>query len=104
MTKLIRNPNRAPTHPGIMLRDVIFPNLKEKHKITIQELASYLGLSRQVLHRIFKGEAPISVNIALKLGKLCGNGETLWLNMQSKYDVYNAKQSIDLENIPTFAA
>ena len=104
MEKLIRNPNKPPTHPGILLRDVVLPDLKKNHKLTIHGLADILNISRQALHRILKGEAPVSVDTALKLGKLCGNGESLWLNMQSKYDVYFAKQTIELDDIPTFAA
>ena len=53
--------------------------------------------------RIAGQEAP---EMALRLGKFCGNGPDLWLNMQHKVDLWNAKQKIgkDLEKIPEHRA
>ncbi len=44
--------------------------------------------------------------MALKLGKLCGNGPTLWLNMQSAYDLYRAEKAMagELAQISTMEA
>lgn len=41
--------------------------------------------------------------MALRIGKLCGNGPTLWLNLQQRYDL--AKALVEMANalagIPT---
>ena len=37
----------------------------------------------------------------LTLGKLCGNGPALWLNMQSAYDLWQAERDVDVSKIPT---
>jgi len=32
--------------------------------------------------------------MALRLGKLCGNGPDLWLNLQKRYDLQRAEQQL----------
>ena len=34
------------------------------------------------------GATAISPDLAVRLGKLCGNGPELWLNMQARYDAW----------------
>jgi plasmid maintenance system antidote protein VapI len=41
--------------------------------------------------------------MALRLGKLCGNGPDLWLNLQKRYDLQRAEQKLGakIKAIPT---
>jgi plasmid maintenance system antidote protein VapI len=41
--------------------------------------------------------------MALRLGKLCGNGPDLWLNLQKRYDLQRAERELGakLKAIPT---
>jgi len=41
--------------------------------------------------------------MALRLGKLCGNGPDLWLNLQKRYDLQRAAQELGekIKAIPT---
>ena len=41
--------------------------------------------------------------MALRLGKLCGNGPDLWLNLQKRYDLQRAEQELGekIKAIPT---
>jgi plasmid maintenance system antidote protein VapI len=41
--------------------------------------------------------------MALRLGKLCGNGPDLWLNLQKRYDLQRAEQEFGgkIKAIPT---
>jgi len=39
------------------------------------------------LHRLFAGTIGVSPEMAVRLGKLCGNGPGLWLRMQAEYDL-----------------
>ena len=73
-----RNPRRRPAHPGTLLALEVLPALGRPKS----EIARLLGLSRQSLHDILAGRQPVTPATAVKLGKLCGNGPRLWLNMQ----------------------
>jgi len=92
-----RNPNRRPTHPGQLLESTVLPALG-RSKI---EIAKLLGLSRQSLYDILSAKRPVTPNTAVRLGKLCGNGPRLWLNMQSAYDLWEAENEVDVTQIPT---
>ena len=81
---------RKPTHPGAMLRDVILPEMT----ITRKELAEILGISRQMLYGILSESKAVSPETATKLGAFFGNSPIMWMNMQVKYDLYNAAKKV----------
>jgi len=61
---------RAPVHPGSILREITFPAMK----VTISQAAREMSVSRQSLHKILAGERAITPEMAVRLGKFCGNG------------------------------
>jgi addiction module HigA family antidote len=87
-------------HPGELLREDIIPALG-KSKI---EIATLLGISRQTLHDILVEKQPVTVAMAIRLGKLIGNGPVFWLNLQRAYDLERAEKDIDVSAIPTLNA
>ncbi|MSO91886.1 MAG: addiction module antidote protein, HigA family [Rhodospirillales bacterium] len=89
---------RPPTHPGAILREDALPALK----LTVSQAARDLGVTRQFLHRLLNEDVPISAEMALKIGRLCGNGPELWINMQAAYDLWHAKQRLgpELDAVP----
>ena len=95
-----RAPDRAPTHPGFLLADTVIPATGKSKA----EIARLLGISRQQLYTILDETAPVSPAVAVKLGKLFGNGAGLWSRMQAAYDIWQAEQKIDVSGIPTLAA
>jgi antitoxin HigA-1 len=95
-----RNPKRCPSHPGALLRDVVIP-ATGRTKI---EIATLLGISRQHLYDVLREAKPVSPSVALRLGKLFGDGAGPWLKMQMAYDTWHAEQDIDLSAIPTIKA
>jgi addiction module HigA family antidote len=95
-----RNPNRCPTHPGELLRDVVIPATRR----TKTEIASLLGISRQHLHDILEERKPVSPAVAVRLGKLFGDGAGAWVRMQAAYDTWHAEQVVDVSGIPTIKA
>ena len=48
------------------------------------------------------GHQPVTVEMALRLGRFCGNGPALWLRMQQAYDLWQAEPRLrdELERIP----
>ena len=79
---------RAPTHPGEILREDVLPELR----LSVSEAARRIGVSRQQLHRILSCTHPITVEMALRIGRLAGNGPGLWLRMQQHHDLWYAEQ------------
>ena len=69
---------RPPTHPGAILREDVLPALA----MSVTGVAKALGVLRQQVRRIMSETAPIT-QMALRLGKFCGNGPDLWLRMQA---------------------
>ena len=94
--------NRAPTHPGSILRKITFPAMK----VTISQAAREMSVSRQGLHKILAGERAITPEMAVRLGKLCGYGPGIWLRMQVAHDLWNAEHALssEIERIPTHQA
>lgn len=93
---------RPPVHPGVFFERNIFSEFRRQRR-SIGEVATLLGISRQTLHRVMAGQSAITADMAVRLGKLCGNGPDLWLNLQARYDAWEATHRLarDLEKIPT---
>lgn len=95
-----RGRNRCPTHPGALLREKVLQAVKKSKT----EIACLLGISRQHLHAILGEQKPISPEVAVRLGKLFGNGTGLWIRMQGAYDEWHASKTADVSRIPTLPA
>lgn len=95
-----RNLDRCPTHPGELLREDVIPATGKPKT----ELARLLGISRQHLHDILAERKPVSPEVAVRLGKLFGNGPGLWIRMQAAYDEWNAIRAVDVSAVPTLTA
>jgi addiction module HigA family antidote len=89
----------APTHPGEILREDVLPALG----MSVTEVARSLRISRQTLHRLLAGTIAVSPEMAVRLGKFCGNGPGLWLRMQAAYDLWHAEKQMraEIKRIPT---
>lgn len=89
---------RPPTHPGAILREETLPALG----LSVSEAARRLRVSRQTLHRVLAGTSAVTPEMALRLGRLVGNGPSLWLRMQQAYDLWHAERELaeELEKIP----
>ena len=97
---MLTNPDRCPTHPGELLREDIIP-ATGKHKT---EIAHMLGISRQHLYDILGERKPVSPHVAVRLGKLLGNGPLFWVRMQGAYDAWQAVRDVDVSGVPTLVA
>jgi antitoxin HigA-1 len=89
-------------HPGELLREEILPALGRPRV----EIARLLGVSRQTLHAVLAERAAVTPDMALRLGKLCGNGPELWLALQAHYDLERLRRekAAEIDAIPTLRA
>jgi addiction module HigA family antidote len=92
-----RSASHCPTHPGAVLREDVIPAVKRSKT----EIARLLGISRQHLHDILEEKKPISPEVAVRIGKLFGNGAGIWVRMQAAYDTWHAEQTVDVSGIET---
>ncbi|WP_376690234.1 HigA family addiction module antitoxin [Wenzhouxiangella sp. EGI_FJ10409] len=84
-----------PPHPGEFIREVYL----EPHSMTGRQLASKLGVSPSTLNRILQGRSGISPEMALRLSKALGRSPESWLLMQDNYELWHARQMLDLDAV-----
>lgn len=88
-----------PPHPGeVLLEECIKPL-----GFTISSFALKIGTTRKNLSEIVNGKTGISPVMALKLSKALKTSPELWLNMQQAYDLWHAKQRVNLDDVEVVA-
>jgi antitoxin HigA-1 len=95
-----RHSSIVPVHPGEVLRDDAFPALK----ITKPAFAQALGVSRQTLHEIMTLKRGISPDMAVRLEAVVGSTAETWLAMQTRYDLWLARQRVSVKSLKRLAA
>jgi addiction module HigA family antidote len=96
-TDTLRHPSIEPAHPGEMLGEIMIPATGKSKA----EIARLLGISRQTLYDILNLKQPVTPAIAVRLGKLFGDGPGIWIRMQAAYDTWHAEREIDVSGIET---
>ncbi len=74
-----------PAHPGGVLREWL-------GEMQIAEAAARLHVSRVTLSRILNGKAGISADMSLRLADALGTSPTLWIDLQTQYDLWRASR------------
>lgn len=85
----------SPPHPGEFIREVYL----EPFEITGRQLSSKLGVSPSTLNRVLNGSSGVSSEMALRLSKALGRTPESWLAMQDNYDLWLARQSVNLDSV-----
>ncbi len=87
---MIRVPtHRRPTHPGEMLLEEFLRPMG----ITQRELADAIHVPYQRINEIINGRRGITPSTALRLAKFFGMSPDFWMNLQLRWDLYQAQQS-----------
>lgn len=84
-----------PPHPGEFIQDVYLT----PYGLSGRFLAKNLGVSASTINRIIRGQSSVSPEMALRLSKAVGRSPESWLAMQDNYDLWQAKQTINLSNV-----
>jgi antitoxin HigA-1 len=74
---------KNPPHPGLSVR----ADCLEPLGLTVTQAAKALGVSRQALNNLIRGQARISPEMAIRLDKAFGGGAETWLRLQAAYDL-----------------
>ena len=88
-------PMHNPPHPGDFIREVYL----EPNGITGRQLSAKLGVSPSTLNRVLQGTSSISPEMALRLSKALGRSPESWLAMQDAHDLWQARQTVDLDAV-----
>lgn len=88
-----------PPHPGEILKNIYLPD----YKLSVTALALKSGISRKHLSNIINCKVPISTEVALKLAKCFNTSAEVWLREQLVYDLWQARQRVNLDNVQVIA-
>ena len=84
-----------PPHPGEFIRQVYLEPFGLSHR----EVASKLGVAPSTFNRVVQGKSQVSPEMAIRLSKTLGRSPESWLALQTNYDLWRAKERVDLRKV-----
>jgi antitoxin HigA-1 len=84
---------RPPVHPGHVLKE----DLLEPLGISVNKLATELGVPANRLSQIVNARRAITPDTSLRLGRFFGFTPEYWHNMQRRYDFELVRRSSEAE-------
>jgi antitoxin HigA-1 len=84
-----------PPHPGEFIKETYIDALH----ISLRAAAEKLDVSPSTFSRLIKGEADISPTMALKLCKAFGRSPESWMLMQAEYELWKAREKVNLDRV-----
>ncbi len=88
-----------PPHPGEFIREVYL----DPFKVSYRMAAKSLNVSPSTFNRLVMGKSNISPEMALRLSKAFGRTPESWLAMQDAYDLWQAKDRVNLDEVQKLA-
>ncbi len=77
---------RRPSTPG----DILRAHYLDERGISVAALSRAMGVSRKHMSDIVHGHARIAPTVAARLAKVFGTSTTLWRNLQTAVDAWDA--------------
>ena len=87
MTEL--NRGMPPSHPGEVIKQIYV----NENGFTGAEIARALGVSSSAINRIMQAKAAVTPIMALKLSQVLHGSPELWMNLQTTYDLWKAREA-----------
>jgi len=88
-----------PSHPGKILKEVYLPD----YNLSVSAFALKIGVSRNTASEILNCRAGISTEMALRLEKAFRIDAKFWLDLQQQYELWNARQKVNLNDVEPIA-
>ena len=87
---MVRIPSdREPTHPGdVLLNDFLMPLRMTQH-----DLAQAIHVPYQRVNEVVRGRRGVTPSTALRLARFFGTSPSFWMNLQLRWDLYNAQRA-----------
>jgi len=81
-----------PVHPGAYLKELL-------HELALSQyrLAKDIGVPAMRVNYIINGKRPVTAELALRLGRYFGQNPRYWLNLQSRYDMDLAEDTLSVQ-------
>ena len=76
-------------HAGELLQQDFLDDLD----ISQSQLAAAIGVPRSRISAICRGERPITMDTAIRLGRALGTTAQFWINLQNEYDLREAERT-----------
>jgi len=84
-----------PPHPGEFIKEVYL----SPFNISSRMVAEKMKVSPSTFNRLINAGSNISPEMALRLSKTLGRSPESWLAMQDSYNLWHAKNNVDLRKV-----
>ncbi len=79
----------SPVHPGVYLKELL-----DELTLSQYRLAKDIGVPAMRVSYVVNGKRPVTAEFALRLGRYFGQNPRYWLNLQSRYDMDTAEDTL----------
>ena len=84
----------GPIHPGEHLAEIL-----EDLEITQRQFAKAIGVTPYRVSQIINRRAPVTADMAVRIGRAFGQSAEFWMNLQQMYDLEVARAAVDVSAI-----
>ncbi|AHE65815.1 MULTISPECIES: HigA family addiction module antitoxin [Legionella] len=84
-----------PPHPGEFIKETYIETLN----ISLRQAAKDLDVAPSTFSRLIQGKSDLSPEMALKLSKAFGRSPESWMQMQTNFELWRARQHVNLERV-----
>ncbi|MBS0968186.1 HigA family addiction module antitoxin [Chimaeribacter arupi] len=88
-----------PPHPGHLVRETM-----EELGLSARQLALALDVAPTTLQRLVNCQSDISSEMAIRLAEVIGSSPEVWLSLQCKYDLWQARNRVDVSRLHRLTA
>ena len=87
-----------PPHPGEVIAGIYL----EPHGVSARTIAAQLGVCHSTFARVISGQSSVTPDMAIRLSKVLSGSPESWLQMQSNYDLWHARQKAPHDELAAF--